>query len=119
SGTTVLEGHATWADRLTTTRLYGAPVDNRQLARRSWRYRLHAAVPGIDKISPQHAQYEQWARLITEAVGLCGTDVVNRVWSDAALLPAAEEIADPDTWARRLAASPAGPGLAAEPAGQS
>ena len=119
-GMTVLEGHAVWADRQVTTHLYGAPVDHTQDARRSWRYRLHAAVPGISKLGPRRAHYEQGVRLITEAVDLHGTDVVNRVWTDAALLPTTEEISDPGTWTRRLAAAcPEGPGLTTEPVQQS
>ncbi|MEX3100913.1 MULTISPECIES: zinc-dependent metalloprotease [unclassified Streptomyces] len=120
AGPTVVEGHACWADRDITTRLYGAPVDAAQHARPSRRFRLHKAITDITRLSRLNAHYAQGLRLITQAVGLCGITVVNQVWTDASLLPTAEEITDPETWARRLAAaSPAGPGLTAEPAGQS
>ncbi|MET8983416.1 zinc-dependent metalloprotease [Streptomyces sp. NPDC004539] len=107
-GITVLEGHATWADHRITTRLYGTPVDHTRDARRSWRFRLHAALPGASRLGPRLAFYEQGAQLITTTVDMYGTAAVNRVWTDTSLLPTDEEIAAPDTWARRLAASPAG-----------
>ncbi|QNP74957.1 zinc-dependent metalloprotease [Streptomyces roseirectus] len=116
-GMTVLEGHATWADRQVTTRLYGAPVNHTEQAKRSWRYRLHANIPGMSKLGPRRAFYEQGAQLIAQAVDTYGIDVLNRVWTDTSLLPTTEEITAPDTWARRLAA--ADPDLAIDPAEQS
>lgn len=99
----VLEGHASWADQQVTTRLYGRPVNHHQQAPRSWRYRLHAGLPGIRRLGPSRAAYEQGARLIGHATQAYGTDLINRVWKDTSLLPNAAEIADPDAWCRRIA----------------
>lgn len=96
-----LEGHADWADRQVTTRLFGTPADHRQ-ARKSWRYRLHNALPGIRRLGPSRAAYEQGSHLIAHAVDAHGTDLVNQVWKDVTFLPTEEEIADPGAWIRRL-----------------
>jgi len=100
---TVLEGHARWADQQVTARLFGAPVAFETQARRSWRARLTASLPGIRKAGPSRAAYEQGARLIRHAVDAHGSDLVNRVWKDTSLLPTGEEIAAPDTWVQRIA----------------
>ncbi|MER5450596.1 zinc-dependent metalloprotease [Streptomyces sp. NPDC002766] len=98
----VLEGHASWVDQQVTTRLFGRPVDHHQQAPRSWRYRLHASFPGIRRLGPSRAAYQQGARLVAHAVQAHGTDLINRVWKDTTLLPTAQEIADPDAWCRRI-----------------
>ncbi|WP_416975812.1 zinc-dependent metalloprotease [Streptomyces sp. 4F14] len=107
AGPTVLEGHATWADHKITAHLYGTPVNAAQHAKRSRRFRLHAAIARLTRLSLPLSHYEQGFRLIARAVDANGTDMVNQVWTDASLLPTTEEITDPDTWARRLAAAPA------------
>ncbi|MFJ3673419.1 zinc-dependent metalloprotease [Streptomyces sp. NPDC090106] len=98
---TVEEGHATWADRQVTTRLFGTPADARQ-APKSRRYRAHHAFPGARHFGPGEAAYEQGARLIARAVAAGGTDLVNQIWKDPIFLPTAEETADPDTWVGRI-----------------
>ncbi|MEW2570204.1 zinc-dependent metalloprotease [Streptomyces sp. NPDC047070] len=100
SFTYVLEGHATWADRQVTGRLFGTPADHRQ-AQKSWRYRLHDNRV-IRRLGPSREAYEQGAALIARAVEVHGTHSVNRIWKDIHLLPTAEELTDPDAWARRL-----------------
>ncbi|MFD3590495.1 zinc-dependent metalloprotease [Streptomyces sp. NPDC058683] len=112
---TVMEGHATWTDQQTTARLFEAPVNHRELAKRSWRYRLHAGFPGVRRLGPRPDSYEQGARLITHAVNAQSVDVVNQVWRDTSLLPTAKEIAAPDTWAQRLAAPSEDRGLVSKP----
>ncbi|MFS8201045.1 hypothetical protein ACLVWQ_20435 [Streptomyces sp. CWNU-52B] len=52
----VLEGHADWADRMVTTRLFGTPADHRK-ARKSLRYRLHDN-PLIRRLGPSREAYE-------------------------------------------------------------
>jgi hypothetical protein len=99
--TTVFEGHAAWADRQATTRLLGAPADHRT-APKSWRYRLHNALPGIQRLGPSRTGYEQGSRLIAQAVAELGTGLVNQVWKDLTLLPAEEEITDPAAWIYRI-----------------
>ncbi|MGW3651687.1 zinc-dependent metalloprotease [Streptomyces sp. NPDC000878] len=100
SVSTVLEGHATWADQQATTQLLGTPADHRQ-ARKSWRYRLHNR-DIIRRLVPSRDAYEQGAHLIGHAVAAHGTGVVNHVWNDLSLLPTAEEIAAPEAWTRRI-----------------
>ncbi|MFM9493688.1 zinc-dependent metalloprotease [Streptomyces galilaeus] len=99
----MVEGHAHWVDQQVTTRLFGQPVDAHQRARRSWRHRLHSAMPGIRRFGPGRDSYVQGAQLIEHAVAAGGTDLVNRVWKDTSLLPSQEEITDPDAWIRRIA----------------
>ncbi|MFE7072582.1 zinc-dependent metalloprotease [Streptomyces sp. NPDC057620] len=96
----VLEGHADWADRMVTTRLFDTPADHRK-ARKSWRYRLHDN-PLIRRLGPSREAYELGGAMIERAVELHGTHTVNRVWEDVSLLPRRAEIADPDAWVRRL-----------------
>ncbi|MGP4051680.1 zinc-dependent metalloprotease [Streptomyces sp. 2A115] len=98
----IAEGHAQWADQQVTERLFGEPTDHRTQARRSLRYRLHERTPRIRRLRPPRALYEQGARLIAHTVEVGGTDLVNRVWKDATLLPTDGEIADPDAWTDRL-----------------
>ncbi|WP_416969372.1 zinc-dependent metalloprotease [Streptomyces sp. 4F14] len=105
AGPAVVEGHAYWADREITTRLYGAPVDAAEHARPSRRFRLHKAITDITGLSRAGTHCVQGLRLITQAVEATGTDVVNQVWTDASLPPTAEEITAPDTWAARLTAA--------------
>ncbi|MFJ6901508.1 hypothetical protein [Streptomyces hokutonensis] len=99
--TTVLEGHAAWADHQVTTRLLGAPADHRA-APKSLRYRLQNALPGIRRLGPSRAAYEQGCRLITEAVTEGSTDLVNQVLKDVTYLPTEAQIADPASWIHRI-----------------
>ncbi|MEV6483348.1 hypothetical protein [Streptomyces sp. NPDC051576] len=98
---TVLEGHAAWADQQVTTRLLGAPADHRQ-APKSLRYRLHNALPGIRRLGPSRAAYEQGCRLIAQAVTEGGTGLVNQILKDGTYLPTDAEIADPASWIYRI-----------------
>ncbi len=98
---TVLEGHAAWADQQVTTRLLGAPADHRQ-APKSLRYRLHNALPGIRRLGPSRAAYEQGSRLIGQAVTEGGTELVNQVLKDVTYLPTEAEITDPTSWIYRI-----------------
>ncbi|GAB2966713.1 hypothetical protein GCM10023080_031070 [Streptomyces pseudoechinosporeus] len=98
----IAEGHAQWTDQQVTERLFGEPADHHKQARRSLRYRLHERIPRVRRLGPPRALYEQGARLIARTVEVGGTDLVNRVWKDATLLPTDGEIADPDAWTDRL-----------------
>ncbi|WP_405969111.1 zinc-dependent metalloprotease [Streptomyces sp. NBC_00988] len=99
--TAAFEGHAAWADQQATTRLLGAPADHRA-APKSWRYRLHNALPGIRRLGPSPTAYEQRSRLIAQAVAELGTTLVNQIWKNLTLLPAEEEITDPAAWIYRI-----------------
>ncbi|MFI1416320.1 zinc-dependent metalloprotease [Streptomyces sp. NPDC020707] len=95
-----VEGHADWADRQVTTRLFGTPASHRT-AQKSWRYRIHDN-PVIRRLGPSREAYEQGGALIERAVELLGPPAVNQVWEDISLLPTQAEIADADAWAHRL-----------------
>lgn len=103
SVTTFREGHAAWTDRHITGRLFGAPVDHRRDGSKSWRYRLHNGLPGIRRLGPSLEAYDRGARFFADVTAATGTDVVNRVWKDATLQPAAGEFADADAWIGRVA----------------
>ncbi|WP_405547666.1 zinc-dependent metalloprotease [Streptomyces phaeochromogenes] len=103
SVTTFREGHAAWTDRHITGRLFGAPVDHRRDGSKSWRYRLHNGLPGIRRLGPSLEAYDRGARFFADVTAATGTDVVNRVWKDATLHPAAGEFADAHAWIGRVA----------------
>jgi hypothetical protein len=105
SVSTVLEGHATWADQQVTTQLLGMPADHHQ-APKSWRYRLHNR-DSIRRLGPSREAYEQGSRFIAQAVAEHGTGLVNQVWKDPTLLPTEEEIGDPSAWIHRIERGPA------------
>ncbi|MCX5233927.1 zinc-dependent metalloprotease [Streptomyces prunicolor] len=100
SMSTVLEGHATWADQQVTTQLLGMPADHHQ-APKSWRYRLHNR-DIIRRLGPSREAYEQGSRLIAQTVAELGTTLVNQIWKDLTLLPTEEEITDPAAWIYRI-----------------
>ncbi|MBZ6253598.1 zinc-dependent metalloprotease [Streptomyces olivaceus] len=96
-----VEGHASWTDQQVTTLLYGAPVNHTRQARRSLRARLHKRIPGIRRLGPSAAAYQQGARFVDHTVTTQGVELINRVWKDTALLPSMSELAEPDTWIAR------------------
>jgi hypothetical protein len=100
SMSTLLEGHATWADQQVTTQLLGTPADHHQ-APKSWRYRLHNR-DIIRRLGPGREAYEQGSRFIAQAVAEHGTGLVNQVWKDPTFLPNEEEITDPSAWIHRI-----------------
>jgi hypothetical protein len=97
-----VEGHAHWTDQQVTTQMYGKPVNHHGQAPRSLRYRLHNSIPGLRRLGPSRAAYEQGARLVAHAMTAGGTDLVNQIWKDTTLLPIQEEIVDPAAWVRRM-----------------
>ncbi|MFD4560527.1 zinc-dependent metalloprotease [Streptomyces sp. NPDC058469] len=101
SVSTMLEGHATWAEQQTLQRLFGTAADFRE-GPKSWRYRLHNGTPGLRRLGPSRDAYVQGSRLIAQAVAELGTHLVNQVWKDPTLLPAKGEIADPAAWICRI-----------------
>jgi uncharacterized protein (DUF2342 family) len=63
---------------------------------------------GIEMKMKQYAEGAAFVRAVVDAVGMAG---LNRVWSDAVLLPSGGEIRDPDAWLARV-----GPGDERAPA---
>jgi len=96
------EGHAAWADRHITARLFGAPVDHRRDASKSWRYRLHNRLPGIGRLGPDRETYRPEFRFFADVSAATGTDVINKVWKDTTLQPTARELFDPEAWLGRV-----------------
>jgi len=97
---TVLEGHATWAEQQTLTRLFGTAADFRD-GPKSGRYRLHNRNI-IRRLGPSREAYVQGSRLIAQAVAELGTGLVNQIWKDLSLLPTEKEITDPAAWIYRI-----------------
>ena len=100
SVSTIVEGHATWAEQQTLTRLFGTAADFRE-GPKSWRYRLHNRNI-IRRLGPSREAYVQGSRLIAQAVAELGTGLVNQIWKDLSLLPTAKEITDPAAWIYRI-----------------
>ncbi|WP_030593340.1 hypothetical protein [Streptomyces globisporus] len=107
------EGHAHWADQTITQQEFGAAVDVHS-APKSPRYEEVAKDPAIARRKQRDAPYKVGRVLVASAIDTVGTYGVNRVWSDALLLPTQEEIAEavaastadeptqPRLWATRL-----------------
>ncbi|WP_106971870.1 zinc-dependent metalloprotease [Streptomyces xylophagus] len=100
SVSTILEGHATWAERQTLKRLFGTAADFRE-GPKSWRYRLHNR-DIVRRFGPRREAYEQGSRLIAQAVAELGTGLVNQIWKDLSLLPTEKETTDPAAWIHRI-----------------
>ena len=99
----LLEGHARWADQQVTRLAFGAPVDaDRTRKSQSLRYRLHARLPGIRNAGPSRAAYDAGAQFIEHIVAAGGTDLINRIWKDSDLVPTHSEITDAEAWLLRV-----------------
>ncbi|MFF5307619.1 zinc-dependent metalloprotease [Streptomyces sp. NPDC013161] len=101
SVSTIVEGHATWAERQTLKRLFGTAADFRE-GPKSWRYHLHNGTPAIPRLGLSRDTHVQGSRLVALAVDEYGTGLLNQVWKDLTLLPTKREIADPATWICRI-----------------
>lgn len=98
----LMQGHAGWADRQITARLFSEPVPNEQVtARASARYRDLFATPQHQKAAQQARQAgDSVARIIT-AEGLAH---FNQVWKNPDLVPTIEETtSDLAAWQKRFA----------------
>ncbi|MER6714624.1 zinc-dependent metalloprotease [Streptomyces sp. NPDC000877] len=96
----LVEGHAYWADRQITTKLFGQPVSTDEAsAHASDRYlKLHASPMRAKAVEQQRRATDSVARLIDTQ----GLDTFNRVWTDPTLVPTKAETGTPDLWQRRF-----------------
>ncbi len=104
----LLQGHACWADRQITARLFGEPVPSEQVtARATARYRDLFATPQYQGAVEQARQAGDSVARIIAAEGLAH---FNQVWKNPDLAPTIEETtSDLTAWQKRFA----GPGVTA------
>lgn len=63
---------------------------------------MRAALRAVLGMDVKLAQYREGAAFVRAVRRRVGTDGLNAVWTDAAALPSAAEIADPAAWVRRV-----------------
>ncbi|MFF8917826.1 hypothetical protein ACF08M_32105 [Streptomyces sp. NPDC015032] len=98
----VEEGHARWADRQMTRKLFGTPVDA-DTAPRSDHYLRVAGDPRVaDMYAARQIPYTVGCKLVEAAVQSVGIQRLNQVWRDGLLLPSQREMSAPELWATRL-----------------
>lgn len=103
----LLEGHATYVmNAVVDEHVPHAPEFHAAMNRRR-----HQG-GGVDKafqrvigFDVKVRQYDQGARFVTTAIERAGMERFNRIWESSANLPTIEEIANPDAWVARVAAS--------------
>ncbi|MET9661732.1 hypothetical protein [Streptomyces sp. NPDC006510] len=96
------EGHARWADRQMTRKLFGTPVDA-DTAPRSDHYVQVAEDPRVaDMYAARQTPYTVGCDLVEAAVQGVGIQRLNQVWQDGLLLPNQHEMSEPELWAARL-----------------
>ncbi|MFC9760116.1 hypothetical protein [Streptomyces sp. NPDC056921] len=98
------EGHARWADRQMTRKLFGTPVDA-DTAPRSDHYLRVAEDPRVaDMYAARQFPYTVGYKLVEAAVQGVGIQRLNQVWQDSLLLPSQHETSEPELWVTRLRA---------------
>ncbi|MFD6288016.1 hypothetical protein [Streptomyces sp. NPDC060205] len=99
--TFLIEGHAYWADREITAKIFGEPVTTQEIAPdASGRYRKLAKRSMPKKVKAAQARSLD---AITQLIAGQGPDVFNRVWLDRTLVPTLAEAEQPARWIERLA----------------
>ncbi|MGW0569912.1 hypothetical protein [Streptomyces tauricus] len=99
----LIEGHAYWADREITTKIFGEPVTTQEISPdASGQYRKLA-----ERSMPKEVKAAQARSLdaITQLIAGQGLDAFNRVWRDRALVPTLAEAEQPARWIERMAAA--------------
>ncbi|MEE1807639.1 hypothetical protein [Streptomyces sp. BE133] len=96
------EGHARWADRQMTRKLFGTAVDA-DTARRSDHYLRVAGDPRVaDMYAARQIPYTVGCKLVEAAAQGVGIQRLNQVWQNGLLLPNQREMSEPELWATRL-----------------
>ncbi|MFI6341210.1 hypothetical protein [Streptomyces sp. NPDC050535] len=110
----LLEGHAYWADREITTKIFDEPVTTDETSPlASEHYRELAKMR--DR-SPQKAHFTQGVAEVAQIIDSMGLHAFNRVWTRPDLVPLTSETGVPGFWPRRFS-SPLPPPWLARPAG--
>ncbi|MCW8101700.1 zinc-dependent metalloprotease [Streptomyces tauricus] len=100
----LLEGHAYWADREITTKLFGTPVTTDEPspdASELWRKIASRPVP-----KEIEAGLRQSTDAVTDLIDTVGLDVFNQVWTQPDLMPTKAESTQPQTWQQRFTHHP-------------
>ncbi|MFI1408926.1 hypothetical protein ACH4Y0_03165 [Streptomyces sp. NPDC020707] len=98
----LIEGHAYWADREITTKIFGEPVTTEEISPdATGQYRKLA-----ERSMPKKAKASQARSLeaVTHLITTQGLDAFNRIWRDRTLIPTRAEAAEPALWIERMAA---------------
>ncbi|UFQ99874.1 hypothetical protein KBP30_00935 [Streptomyces sp. Go40/10] len=96
----LLEGHAYWADRQITTKLFGAPVPTAEISpHATLRYRSLAETSHHREVLKRLSTASDSVAQIIDAAGL---DVFNQVWTTPSLVPKKSETRTPELWCARF-----------------
>jgi coenzyme F420 biosynthesis associated uncharacterized protein len=102
----LLEGHGNVVmEQVSRGRIPGADVFRRTLHERRSKAGVEKAFQKAIGFDVKARQYEQGERFILDVFRLAGVETFNRVWEKPANLPTMEEIARPQDWVARVAAS--------------
>jgi coenzyme F420 biosynthesis associated uncharacterized protein len=102
----LLEGHGNFVmEEVSRDRIKGADAFRRTLHERRSKAGVEKAFQKAIGFDVKVAQYAQGERFVSEVVRAAGMDAFNRVWEKAPNLPTMEEIARPQDWVARVAAS--------------
>ncbi|MFE6484938.1 hypothetical protein ACFVGN_18645 [Streptomyces sp. NPDC057757] len=99
----LMEGHAYWADREITTKIFGEPVATGEISPlASEQYRKLIARPAIKRVN---GAFLQGTAEVTQIIDELGLYAFNCVWTRPDLVPLKPEIGNPGLWPRRFAIS--------------
>ncbi|MFJ4836328.1 hypothetical protein ACIP79_41525 [Streptomyces sp. NPDC088747] len=110
----LMEGHAYWADREITTKIFGEPVTTDEISPlASDEYR---ELTKLRDHNPKRAEFAQGTAEVTQIIDTLGLHAFNQVWTRPDLVPLTSEIGAPGFWPRRFSNPLPPPGLT-RPAG--
>jgi coenzyme F420 biosynthesis associated uncharacterized protein len=102
----LLEGHGNFVmEEVSRGRIPGADAFRRTLHQRRSKAGVEKAFQKAIGFDVKTRQYEQGERFVSDVVRQAGLQTFNRVWEAPANLPTMEEIARPQDWVARVAAS--------------
>ncbi|MFJ4828740.1 hypothetical protein ACIP79_02185 [Streptomyces sp. NPDC088747] len=99
----LLEGHAYWADREITTKIFGEPVTTNEISPlASEKYRKLIAGRAIKRVN---GAFVQGTAEVTQIIAELGLSAFNCVWTRPDLVPLKPEIGNPGLWPQRFTLS--------------
>jgi coenzyme F420 biosynthesis associated uncharacterized protein len=102
----LLEGHASFVmNSVSKDHIPNAALFHRRLRERRQAAGMEKAVQRAIGFDAKVRQYEIGERFVSSVVERVGTDGLNRIWDGPSNLPSLDEIARPETWVARVAAS--------------